>query len=228
MSSESQSNHAPLGPSAYAPPPARPPFSHSTRSPSARSASIRGNRSASGPWKLKSNVRTSSGGTWDGTATSVIGAPPRASRRRLRGSTLWHDRSMRFTVQYPLAMPGYAPEFLTASGIARFARAAEDAGFDALAFTEHPAPSHRWVASGGHDTFDPLTALACAAVSTERIRLLPYTLILPYRNPWLMAKSLATLSLVSEGRLVVGTGTGYLRSEALALGVDFDERNELF
>jgi probable F420-dependent oxidoreductase len=135
---------------------------------------------------------------------------------------------MRFTVQYPLAMPGYAPEFLTAKGIARFARAAEDAGFDALAFTEHPAPSHRWASSGGHDTFDPPTALACAAVSTERIKLLPYTLILPYRNPLLMAKTLGTLALVSEGRLVVGTGTGYLRSEAIALGVDFSERNELF
>jgi probable F420-dependent oxidoreductase len=135
---------------------------------------------------------------------------------------------VRFTVQYPLAMPDYAPEFLTAKVIARFARAAEDAGFDALAFTEHPAPSHRWVASGGHDTFDPLTALACAAVSTERILLLPYTLILPYRNPLLMAKTLSTLALVSGGRLAVGAGTGYLRSEAAALGIDFDERNQLF
>ncbi len=135
---------------------------------------------------------------------------------------------MRFTVQYPLAMPDYGADFLTAKGIARFARAAEDAGFDAIAFTEHPAPSHRWVASGGHDTFDPITALACAAVSTERILLLPYTLILPYRNPLLMAKSLATLAISSEGRLVVGAGTGYLRSEATALGVDFDDRNELF
>ncbi len=120
------------------------------------------------------------------------------------------------------------PEFLTARGIAGFAQAAEAAGFDAIAFTEHPAPSHRWVASGGHDTFDPLTALACAAVATQRIRLLPYTLILPYRNPLLMAKTLSTLALVSEGRLVVGAATGYLRSEATALGVDFDERNELF
>jgi probable F420-dependent oxidoreductase len=140
----------------------------------------------------------------------------------------WQTLGMRFTVQYPLAMPGYGADFLTAKGIARFARAAEEAGFDALAFTEHPAPSHRWVVSGGHDTFDPPTALACAAVSTERILLLPYTLILPHRNPLLMAKTLATLAIASEGRLVVGAGTGYLRSEATALGVEFDARNELF
>jgi probable F420-dependent oxidoreductase len=135
---------------------------------------------------------------------------------------------VKFTVQYPLALPGYAPDFLTARGIAAFAAAAEESGFDVLAFTEHPAPSHRWVMSGGHDTFDPTTALACAAVPTNRIKLLPYTLILPYRNPFLLAKTLATLSLASEGRLVVGAGTGYLRSEASALGSDFDERNALF
>jgi hypothetical protein len=78
--------------------------------------------------------------------------------------------------------------------------------------------------SGGHDAFDPLTALACCAAATERIKLLPYTLILPYRNPLLLAKSIATLDVVSSGRAIVGAGTGYLRSEGEALGIDFAER----
>jgi probable F420-dependent oxidoreductase len=135
---------------------------------------------------------------------------------------------VKYTVQYPLVHPGYGPELRLAASIAAFARAAESAGFDAVAFTEHPAPSHKWIASGGHDSYDPLAALACCAVSTERIRLLPYTLILPYRNPLLAAKSLATLDVISGGRLTVGVGTGYLRSEFAALGASFDERNELF
>jgi probable F420-dependent oxidoreductase len=135
---------------------------------------------------------------------------------------------MRFTVQYPVVLPDHAEEIRTAAAIAQFARVAEDVGFDAIAFTEHPAPSQKWIASGGHPSFDPLTALACAAVGTVRLRLLPYVVVLPYRNPLLLAKALATLDVVSEGRLVVGAGVGYLRSEFAALGSPFDERNELF
>jgi probable F420-dependent oxidoreductase len=53
-------------------------------------------------------------------------------------------------------------------------------------------------------------------------------LVLPYRNPFLAAKQAATLDLISGGRVILSVGTGYLRSEFLALGVDFEERNALF
>jgi probable F420-dependent oxidoreductase len=112
--------------------------------------------------------------------------------------------------------------------MARFAKTAEDSGFSGIAFTEHPAPSHKWMSNGGHDSFDPFAALAFCAASTTRIRLMTYLLILPYRNPLLAAKSAATVDVLSNGRLTLGVGTGYLRSEFAALGVDFDERNELF
>src|SRR5215210_6743976 len=108
---------------------------------------------------------------------------------------------MRFTVQFPLVRPGYAAELCEARNISRFARVAEDAGFNAVAFTEHPAPSHKWVVSGGHDSLDPITALACCAVSTQHIGLLPYALVLAYRNPLVLAKALATLDRASGGRL---------------------------
>lgn len=112
--------------------------------------------------------------------------------------------------------------------IAGVARVAETAGFAAIAFTEHPAPSAKWLATGGHQSFDPLAALSFVAGVTSRIRLMTYLLVLPYRNPLLLAKQVATADALSGGRLTIAAGTGYLRSEYAALGVDFDERNELF
>ena len=52
--------------------------------------------------------------------------------------------------------------------------------------------------------------------------------VLPYRNPLLVAKSVATVDALSGGRFVLAVGTGYLKGEYRALGVDFDERNDLF
>jgi probable F420-dependent oxidoreductase len=141
---------------------------------------------------------------------------------------------VRFTVQYPIhpaparAIDGYSPELLEPASITRFAVAAERLGFDAIAFTEHPAPSQKWVDSGGHDTFDPSTVLAYCAAVTTRLRLIPYAVVLPYRNPFLVAKQLATLDRLSGGRAVLAAAVGYLRSEFAALGVEFDERNALF
>jgi len=51
--------------------------------------------------------------------------------------------------------------------------------------------------------------------------------ILAYRNPFLTAKAVATLDVLSGGRVILGVGAGYMRDEFAALGVDFDERNEL-
>jgi probable F420-dependent oxidoreductase len=135
---------------------------------------------------------------------------------------------MKFTASYPLAGGDAAAEFASGETVAAFARAAEAAGFDAISFTEHPAPSEKWLYAGGHESFDPLSALAFCAAVTERLRLITHLLVLPYRNPLLAAKQIATVDVLSAGRVTVGAGAGYLRSEFAALGVDFDERNELF
>jgi probable F420-dependent oxidoreductase len=135
---------------------------------------------------------------------------------------------MKFTLQYPIAHAGYSPALLTAAGIRKVVTAAEAAGFDSIAFTEHPAPSQKWMAGGGHESFDPLTALALCAGVTSTILLQTYLLVLPYRNPFLAAKQATTLDVMSGGRLILSVGTGYLRSEFLALGVQFEERNALF
>jgi probable F420-dependent oxidoreductase len=81
---------------------------------------------------------------------------------------------------------------------------------------------------GGHQTIDPFVGLAFAAAATSTIRLLTYLTVLPYRNPFLMAKAAATLDRLSGGRLILGVGTGYQKSEFYALGVNIDERNALF
>jgi probable F420-dependent oxidoreductase len=118
--------------------------------------------------------------------------------------------------------------FATPEFIQSFARTADEAGFDAIYFTEHPMPAVDWLATGGHDALDPFVALAFAAAASSRLRLLTNLTVLPYRNPFLLAKTVATLDRLSAGRVTLGVGTGYLLPEFSALGVDFDERNTLF
>jgi probable F420-dependent oxidoreductase len=135
---------------------------------------------------------------------------------------------VRFTVEHPIGQTGCAPQLYQQEGLAAFVQAVEDTGFDAVAFTEHPAPSLKWLQAGGHESLDPLTALAFVAAVTTRVRLMTYLLVMPYRNPLITAKMIATVDLLSNGRLIVGAGGGYLKSEFFALGVDFDQRGALF
>ncbi len=135
---------------------------------------------------------------------------------------------MKFSVTYPLITHPSNPELVCKDGLVRFATAAEKAGFDGIGFTDHPAPTDRWLQAGGHDALDPFAALAFVAAVTDRIRLIPNIVVLPYRNPFIVAKAIATIDALSGGRFTLAAGTGYLRGEYKALGVDFDERNRLF
>ena len=135
---------------------------------------------------------------------------------------------MRFAVTHPLVSHPYHPDLVTGAGVISVARTAEAAGFDGIGFTDHPAPSQRWLDGGGHDALDPFVALSFCAAATERIRLIPNIVVLPYRNPFVVAKAAATLDVLSGGRFTLAVGTGYLKSEFAALGVDHAERNELF
>jgi len=129
---------------------------------------------------------------------------------------------------YPLLTHPAKPEFMSGEGVIRFARAAEAAGLDGMAFTDHPAPSQKWLSAGGHDALDPFAALSYVAAATDTLQLIPNIVVLPYRNPFAVAKAAATIDCLSGGRFVLSVATGYLRSEYRALGVDFDRRNELF
>ncbi len=131
---------------------------------------------------------------------------------------------------------GYAvrPEGATA-----LATIAEDLGYESLWTVEHvvvPAdyeseypysPTGRMPGTEDAPIPDPLVWLTWVAAHTTRIRLATGILILPQRNPVVLSKELATLDLLSGGRLTLGVGVGWLREEFEAIGVPFDERGPI-
>lgn len=132
---------------------------------------------------------------------------------------------MKFSAYLPtqqVEMPGLC----SGEGISQMASCLEVVGFDACAVTDHPFPSDRFLANGGHQALDPLVTLSWAAASTRTLRLHTNVYVLPYRNPFLTAKAAATLDVLSGGRLILGVGAGYLRSEFAALGADFEHRRD--
>ncbi len=135
---------------------------------------------------------------------------------------------MKFMLEYPLHSDRDGGAWIDPANIAEFARIAEASGIDGIALTDHPAPSRKWLEHGGHETFDPFVGLGFLAATTRRIRLMVALVVVPYRNPFLTAKSMTAVDVLSGGRATFVLGTGYLRSEFAALGVDFDERNDLF
>lgn len=109
------------------------------------------------------------------------------------------------------------------------ARACEEVGFDGVCLDEHPAPVEAWLATpGGHHSLDPFVGLAAIAGATTRLKLLTYLAVLPYRNPFMFAKTATTLDVMSDGRLMLGVGVGYMKGEFEALGLDHDQRNARF
>ncbi|MEE3753160.1 TIGR03619 family F420-dependent LLM class oxidoreductase [Mycobacterium intracellulare] len=135
---------------------------------------------------------------------------------------------MRFSIEYPSDVPTASAEFREPAVMRALATHAEALGFDAIALAEHPAPSMKWRRAGGHDTFDPTVALAFFAATTTTIRLMTHLYVLPFRSPYMAAKALTSLDIVSGGRLIAGVGAGYLRSEFAAVGAEFDNRTALF
>lgn len=135
---------------------------------------------------------------------------------------------MKFSVTYPIVAHPHNPEFLEKKNLVRFATTLERSGFDGLGFTDHPAPTDRWLRAGGHDALDPFAALAFVAAVTDHVRLIPNVVVLPYRNPFIIAKAVATIDALSGGRFTLAVGTGYLKGEYKALGVDFEDRNAIF
>src|SRR5207249_11339179 len=78
---------------------------------------------------------------------------------------------------------------------------------------------------GQGDVLDQLSLMAFVAAKTTRLRLVTSVMIVPYRNPVLTAKALATIDVLSRGRVTLGVGVGWMREEFEALGApDFDRR----
>ena len=111
---------------------------------------------------------------------------------------------------------------------ARLARLAEQLGFDSVWDGEHVVlPNPRVAPAPMEPTdpiLDPLVHLAFVAAATERILLGTGIIILPQRNPLVLAKQVASLDVLSDGRLLLGIGAGYLEPELTALGASLHDR----
>ncbi|MFQ5860496.1 MAG: TIGR03619 family F420-dependent LLM class oxidoreductase, partial [Dehalococcoidia bacterium] len=107
-----------------------------------------------------------------------------------------------------------AHEELRADTVPTFARRAEELGFHSLWSLDRVV----------YGNLEPLTALAAAAAVTSRIRLGISVLLAPLRHPVLLAKVLATLDGLSDGRVTLGMGIGSRPNDYAALGVPFGRR----
>ena len=134
---------------------------------------------------------------------------------------------MKFTFHLPIDHVQSPDEFQTAAAVAEMVQALERAGIDAVYTTDHPAPADPWLASGGHHAMDPFVALAFAAAASTKILLHTNIIVIPYRNPFMTAKSVASLDVLSGGRVIMGIGSGYLEGEFKALGAVFNGRGAL-
>jgi len=114
---------------------------------------------------------------------------------------------------------------------ARFARAAEAAGFDSLWVADHVVlpdpPSPTRPMPPDQRLLDPIVSLAFLAAHTTRIRLATGVIILPQRQAVVLAKQLASLDVLSNGRLIFGLGVGWCEPEMRSTGAPFAERGRV-
>jgi probable F420-dependent oxidoreductase len=137
-----------------------------------------------------------------------------------------------------VALPNYGP-LATAPTLARLARLAEDLGFDSIWVSDHLLAPKGVTSVYPYDRrpdakpgdmgviehfYEPLATLAWLAGQTKRVRLGVSAYVMPYRNPVLTAKWVATLDALSGGRVILAVGTGWLREEFAALDVPFAGR----
>ena len=112
--------------------------------------------------------------------------------------------------------------------IARLATTAEDAGFESLWTGEHVVLIDPQVAPSPvppRTAFvDTIATLAFIAARTERIKIASGIILLAQRNPIVLAKELASIDVLSKGRLLFGVGVGYVEGEFDALGIPYAER----
>lgn len=134
------------------------------------------------------------------------------------------------TVRFGLALP-QAGSSASAEGLALSARVAEELGYDSIWLGDHVVvpedidstyPYGSFTVDSRETYFEPLGTLGYLAGATSRIQLGLSILIVPLREPVSTAKQLATIDRLTGGRVILGVGSGWLRSEFLALGFSDD------
>jgi probable F420-dependent oxidoreductase len=140
-------------------------------------------------------------------------------------------------VEFGFSLPGRGP-LASPDPILKIAQRAEALRYSSVFVTDHvvlpvsmarsayPYSETRQLPGGGaQDYLEPLAVLAWLAQATTKVRIGTSVLVIPYRNPVLAAKMLATIDQLSKGRVILGAGVGWLREEFEALGApSFDRR----
>ena len=138
-------------------------------------------------------------------------------------------------MKYGIILPNVGP-LAHIESLARVAQRAEHLGYDGVFLSDHIAiPTElrsaypyrsdgRFPLTATDLILEPVTTLAYLAAVTTRLHLGFSVLVLPYRHPVLNAKMLGTLDVISNGRLIVGAGVGWMAEEFAALDADFDAR----
>jgi probable F420-dependent oxidoreductase len=110
--------------------------------------------------------------------------------------------------------------------LVELARAADDLGYRTAYLPDHILPPGEYGATfGGY--YEPLVTIGHLAAVTERIRFGTSVLVLPLRNPFVLAKQVATLQELSAGRMLLGVGVGWVKQEYAAVGVEFGHRGAI-
>jgi len=106
------------------------------------------------------------------------------------------------------------------------AKKAETLDFDSIWVSDHIVIPHKHKGRFTDLFYDPFALLSYIAGVTDKIKLGTSLIILPYRNPIVVAKMISTLDNLSDGRVIFGVGTGWMREEFDILGVPFEERGK--
>ena len=140
-------------------------------------------------------------------------------------------------MRYGFYLPTRGPTS-DADSLVKIVEQAEQLGFDSTVIADHVVfpvqieSSYPYTVGGnfpgGWETLEQLSLMAFIAGKTDNLRLITSVMILPHRNPIVTAKMLATIDVLSKGRVTVGVGVGWLREEFETLGCfEFDRRGAL-
>jgi probable F420-dependent oxidoreductase len=116
---------------------------------------------------------------------------------------------------------------VTTSEMTRMAKRAEQLGYDMLRVAEHLVVPHEHVELSGAHYMHSVAAQGYFLGATENIRMTTSVTILPLQHPVAMAKALSTIDWLSNGRVTIGVGVGWIKGEFDALGVPFEKRGRI-
>jgi probable F420-dependent oxidoreductase len=128
-------------------------------------------------------------------------------------------------VQFGACIPHYGVA-AAKKAITEFCKLAEDLNYDSIWTTDHITVNKQYSDPYGN-IFESLMTLTYAAAVTKRVKLGTSIIVLPMRNPIIFAKQTATLDQLSDGRLILGLGAGWMEDEFATLGSNFHKRGKI-